>query len=268
MPTFRRGYRLGRRNTAATKKSIALKKPTAQNQKKQIYGLAKRVSKLSRRVSIARAYAHYQSSMVTYTLNYTHATTRVWPLTGNPSAWTAIFGEPPEFGDRQKVRWQSLDYEMQFENAITTGYAHIHAYLFKLESRSGKEVVADLGPDLTTSPWQAGRDFVHDGLSYDMIKLNPERFKVLRSWQFYLGTDMPVTATNLTRLSDGVRSISGRVRVNTTLGTGHQGWSSMGANDVPVSQRYYIVMFTNYANAAANIGTDVNCEVRRTLKSS
>jgi len=230
-PYARRPYRKN------FKKSIAWKKPTGKNQKKQIYTLARRVDYLSKvqrdRTTVGRySITTDQLTASDYTVNNLTDLTQ----------WAAVFEEPPAITNRAKVKLMSFGIDNLFtchqEQAPVT-YTY---FCVSLKPGFGaKKLVQDAGEGLGSLVPDK-----HYTILQGMTLLNKEFFNIHYVKRF------TITATEYTSAETGgsnpqttFKRFYHKISFPRWLNDGNSTWDDMNENAVPLGSRLYCLAFND-----------------------
>ncbi len=238
-----RRYRKGtatrkRRSGQAKVRSIAWKKPTAMNQKKQIYTLQKQVNKLKRKTSDAFQYTKFNLPILQENLLPPVARTdedteafNVFPLT-QPNLWQEIFSTNETVIQQKQCLVTNLRIEAWFtpKNSTTPlTQKWVNVWLVALQPEAAAQTLNQTN-NLTTTAANNGLNaqkqgeffFTRssDGPFSSMPLLNPKVFKIYQHRRFSIAniTQEENTGDDNVAVVDYAR-ISKRIQMNQRLGT-------------------------------------------------
>lgn len=239
-----------RRKNRNLKKSIAWKKPTAKNQKNQLYSLAKQVSTLQKVQKTLREYGRYgieESGNIATGAFSSGVTT--YNLT-KPDLWSNIFDNPADLNAKFKCKILSYKIDNFFSSGTHTKPIDYTYFVVSLKSNTANSVLYDTNNNLANVV--DGRHFSKVG---GLIMLNRKYFNIHKVRKFTL------TATEYTDAASGgsnpqttFKRFSMKVKLPRMLTGDQYSWKGLTENDIKPASRLYILCFhdgiTDYGSNA------------------
>ncbi len=285
--TRRRPYRR-RRAPAKRVRSIAWKKPTAMNQKKQIYTLQKQVNALRRKTASAFQYTKFDMAVATTDLlppitrsASTDDAFNVFPLM-KPNIWTEIFSTNETVVQQKECLVTNVRIEAYFtpKNSTTAlTQKWVNVWLVSLHKEAAAHILHDTN-NLVTTENNDGLNATNQGEYYytrnsnapfsSMPLLNPKVFKIHQHRRFTIANiiqeeaqggvaeeDVPVVDYNL---------VTKRIQMNQRLGTklatqtgtagSAENWKELDEEDTEQTDRLYLI--THIGGYAEDTDNGVN----------
>lgn len=295
--TQRRRGRSTRKNRQSTK-SILAKKPTAQNQKKQIYTLQKQVNSLKRKSNNTFQYTKFVIPLAT--INLLPPITRnietsdafnVFPLI-QPSTWQEIFSTGETVVQQKMCHVINCRIEAWFtpKNSLTSlTQKWINVWLVSLHKEAAAQCLNQTNNLVTTTATnglnaQKQGEFYHtrnsSGPFSSMPLLNPKVFKIHEHRRFQIAniTQEEMSSTvaapdvnvvDYSKISKRIQ-MNHRTNIKIATNTGSSGtaetWKDLTQNQVEQTDRLYLITHVGgYATDGDN-GVNMAPHVTFTVK--
>lgn len=295
------GYARTRRRGRATRKNrqtankIAAKKPTAQNQKKQIMNLQKQVSTLKKKTNQTFQYTKFDMAITTQDLlpPITRSTEdtdafNVFPLM-QPNAWTEIFSTNETVIQQKMCYVTNLRIEAYFtpKNSTTPlTQKWVNVWLVSLHKEAAAQCLNQTNNLITTQNnnglnAQKQGEFYYtrnsNGPYSSMPLLNPKVFKIHQHRRFSLGNIMQEEA----QLEDDVpvvdyHLVTKRILMNQKLNTkiatqtGIHGvaetWKDLNQFQIEQTDRLFIITHVGGYSSDTDNGVNIAPHVTFTVK--
>lgn len=244
---------------------IKKQKPTARNQQKQLISLSKKVTKLAKRdVNFAQFIQKVTST--SYNSNGGNVTQFLLtqPPLGpapNPSPWVPIFqGVNAQTPD---VTVKEYHIEMQFKlpgGALTTAIPVSVTNIFLVQPRKG---AMDLFDGSSDGALNLVADTHYAVVNSGNVVLNPAMFKIIRQKRLIMGGETTSTQ-DVSVLGDIIKRFAWKVRRNDRIVSPNNNWQLMDNDDVDITKRLYLLLFTDDTanDADVNVIFNYNCLVK------
>lgn len=238
----RRTFRPRRRYGWKRKKTVQVSRPTALRGRGASFGLRKRIQRMQRSVN-----AFMQRDQWVSVFNATRLSTNTYTIfdLANPTSWTRQFGvtNTAELTGKESIDW---DYsKMRFRadfNGATAGEHTLNCFLVAL-SRLGKRRYPS---GLPGGVLAAGSEYsANQGTA--QVALNPEVFKVYRSWEWTISSaqsNAGIASTTVLAQDQNCwfKHKNINVRMNCKLNA-ETGWSTMINRDMPCTKALCLLVF-------------------------
>lgn len=255
----RRGRAFGRRRSGIAKRAV-WRKPTATNQRRQIYGLAKSVGRLQSRWT-AMSVKHMYSESAKLNLYSSDASGQGYlamPLT-NCVSWDNVFNTSAGlYAPQFKTQWMKMQMAIRFQIKDQPAPVVYHMYVVSLKRAAGTLNIngLTLGDHYETAA--VDPDSPNPQLPMVNVMLNPKCFTIHKYRKFTLAAkpesdptpqarnDFPPTSWKDVRCTlyprKMIRSYDGQ-------------WDKLQSLDLPPTSRYYLLIFFNnsYASQYYNV---------------
>ena len=178
------------------------------------------------------------------------------------SQWAQVFSNDQNCLESSKVRFGKMNVDMQFTSYSEKSPITFTCFLVKLREKTAKQVITDLGDDLSGT-WVDGTHYAR-GLSttyagnsncFGFVHLNPELFKVVKKKQFTIGAyEATTSALQGTRaysaIKGGMEGTLKNYSYQVPLGyqvVNHDGsWTALNPKSgTKILNRHYIVVFSD-----------------------
>lgn len=243
MPYVRRRRRGGTRRGAAAPKKVLWRRPTARAQKSQIYSLSKTVGRLQARwlkMGTKQTWTEY-GQINLYSSDPSGQGYQYLPLM-NPPTWGQIFATTNVAGQSNKTLVDSITMGLRFAVYAQPAPVVYHVFIVSLKRTAGTMDIAALqnGAHFETAPKTTWHGM-------DNVVLNPKCFKIHRQRCFTLST-LAESKNIPTQAGQGYppcswKQIKWRLYPKATLRNYKGDWKVLEELDLPVTQRYYMLVF-------------------------
>ncbi len=241
------GRKFIRRRIGVAKQAM-WKKPTARNQRKQIYSNAKSIGRLNARwakMTVKHSYSEY-GLVNLYSSDASGQAYQFIPLM-NPQTWTQIFAET-NVPVTNKTLVNSMTIMFRFNVATQPAPVVYHLFIVSCKRSAGTLDIDKLtnGDHYETTPATSAQGMQN-------VMLNPKCFKIHRHRKFTLSVNS--AGDQIAAKTDGFppcswKDIKYQLYPKMTLRNYDGDWKSMDELDLPPSQRYYALVFFNSSFAA------------------
>lgn len=223
------------------KKSIAWKKPTAQNQKRQLWNLSKQVGRLQTVQRSLRNYGRYGLEFDTELATglFTHGVKAI-NLT-IPANWSNIFDNPVDLGAMFKAK--TLSY--QLDNIITSG-SHLNPvtytyFVVSLKSLTSMSLLNDTSGDLNN---------IIDGRHYSaiggLVHINRKYFNVHYVKKFVVtSVEFNDSLSGGSNPQTTYKRFGCKVKFPRMLLGDQYAWRGLTKDDIKPTSRLYVLCFYN-----------------------
>lgn len=259
-PMYRkRTYGRGRRRTGGPK-SIMYKKPSAQNQRKQIYSLAKTTSRIQRQLNATAFYGtyrcnHYNPAVITpyQVVNLTA------PATVGGADWEDCFENNARMALAKKayMRTMGIDCLITLGDYNGTPVTFTYFVVSLKVNKGAKAILQDAGEGLTTLT--EGNHFSSQvavapggpgfGQSSGLVMIDKSRFNIHFCKRFTLSAKKYESgASNSTTLQGTYKRFYHKLNMQNkvlTDGTNDVQIRDIKEPDVPIGSRYYALLFND-----------------------
>ena len=241
----RRGRRGGMRRRTGVAKKALWRRPTARNQRSQIYSLAKSVGRLRNnwtKMSTKQTWSEYGQ----VNLYATDASGQGYSslMLMNPTTWGAIFANTNVAGDSNKTLVQSMTLGLRFNLYGQPAPVCYHLFIVSLRRSAGTLNINALvnGQHYETQPMTTA-------FGMQSVVLNPKVFHVHRRKTFTLAQN--AQAKNQPQTAGqgfppcSWKEVKYKLYPKLTIRNYNGDWKSLQELDLPTTQRYYLLCFFN-----------------------
>lgn len=234
----RKNYSKGRRGL---KKRISWKRPTAYNQKRQLFTLAKQVSVL-RKVQRSRAiYGRFKNQWTGKEVSSDYITQNLTDV----SSWTGVFENPDLIAEKNKVKLLSIGIDTLITCSSENSAVTYTYFIVSLKPQVAKHLVENAGEGLG----QLNPD-EHYTFLQGMTMLNKKYFNIHKCRRFTLSEEN-YNSHGLTEATSGKNQAKtwkrfyDKISFPRWLNDGQENWRGMDTNAVPLGSRLYCLVFND-----------------------
>lgn len=221
--------------------------------------IAKNQRKINKLIKNETVYTTYQAKLEDLALGHQ----KTWWIT-NPPGWTKVFGPPP--GDLPIM--QKVELDMMIIPANEPSAVTFTVYVVSLRPETMSQLTENKGPGLVTLDQGTHyTDVAHGILHAGQVALNPQFFKIHKSYRFTKGQELAGDGSTIQRsLSGSVWRASCVLYPNKLLKNGRGDFDPASTSTFDDKAQLYVLAFSDNSTVDAQSPTlTVNASI--TLKS-
>ena len=243
-----RGYGKRKRySRVASKTSIALRRPTARNQQRQLMSLSKSVSSLQKR-------AERMTTRINYTMSWDNNISANYFAQSlvQPQSWQSVFGESENVVESQRINITSVNIDWLLSPGRES--AQIDYTVFLISARNNKVFQETLALTAFQNNPNGQQDYTDQPITF----MNPKRFHVHKKWRVQTsGITTKVIASTVGDVNVVNSNKAPRRWIKLPFkryiqnNANQESWKQVDDDDIPISCGLAIVAFNN--NSALDI---------------
>lgn len=243
-----------RRRTGVAKKAL-WKKPTARNQRSQIYSNAKSIGRLYKRwSSMSVRHTYTEGDLINlYDTDGSGVAYQVIKLT-NPLTWKAIFATTNTQGETSKTLLTRIAMSMRFQVHSQPAPVVYNLFVVSLKRSAATLDIAQLQ---NGTHYETGSAATLQGNVN--VFLSPKVFRI-HKWRKFTLARNPESSSQPTPPGTGFppcswKDIKCTLYPKTTLKSYDGDWKTLEELDLPATQRKYVLIFYNNSYATGSFNT-------------
>lgn len=250
MPGYKRFRPRRARRARSNARKVLFQKPTANNQKKQIYSLTKKVNYLAKANRQQWHYCDWYKAAAAQTLSQTTESTPVIIPLIAPSTWTQTWQDSGAADTTAKQHLLSMGIKWSVSHATEYESSNVHLFIVKLRPRTAMTTFQSTSQMTTfTSQVHYMKTSAAATGGFNIYKLNPALFQIYYQRHFMLGSyndSGAATSINTNRSAyqrRGSKFI--KFRHPMILDASHEGIATLAYDEVNPQQQFYLIMLTD-----------------------